>query len=296
MQKIRTAVQIIFTCITNAYGRGFAKGVIFMGKSKNICVPGLSCWSCPGALFACPVGAMQQISASRQFTVPFYAFGFVLAVGACLGRAVCGWLCPFGLVQDLLHKIPFPKKVKEAFPGDRILRYLKYVVLVFLVILLPMFVKDGIGQGDPWFCKWLCPSGTLFAGWPLVLMNAGVRAMAGWIFAWKSAILIVLILVSVIVYRPFCKYLCPLGACYGILNKVSLYRLELDEERCTKCQACRLACPMGIDVLRDQNSPECIRCGRCVEACAMQALHRKPILKGNGAWRKMEEKGGLEHE
>jgi polyferredoxin len=209
--KLRLWVQIVFTAATNSYYKGFAEGGIYSGSLKAFCVPGLNCYSCPGALGSCPIGSLQAVIASRSFSFSYYLTGFFLLVGAFLGRFVCGWLCPFGLFQDLLHKIPLGKKLKLV-RGDRYLRLIKYGILLVFVILLPMFILDIAGQGEPWFCKWICPSGTLMAGWPLVLLNEGIRQAAGFLFAWKSLILVALILLSIIIYRPFCRYLCPLGA------------------------------------------------------------------------------------
>ena len=192
-------------------------------------------------------------------------------IGALLGRFVCGWLCPFGLVQDLLHKIPFPKKLKRL-PGDRVLKYLRYVVLVGFVIILPLTVLDVVGQGSPWYCKYICPSGTLFAGIPLVASNPGLQAALGWLFSWKAAILIVLLLLSVVVYRPFCRYLCPLGAVYGLFNPIAFYRYEVDADKCVSCGACSRACGFGLEPDKHPNSPECIRCGECIKACPHGAI------------------------
>ena len=191
--------------------------------------------------------------------------------GALLGRFVCGWLCPFGLAQDLLHKIPIGGKI-AAIRGDRYLRLVKYGILLIFVILLPMFILDFSGQGEPWFCKWICPSGTLFAGWPLMILNDGIRQTAGFLFAWKNIILIALILLSIQIYRPFCKYLCPLGAIYGFFNPISLYRYRIDREKCTDCHDCQNACKMNICVNEKPNSAECIRCGDCISACKTDAL------------------------
>jgi polyferredoxin len=192
-------------------------------------------------------------------------------IGALLGRVVCGWLCPFGLVEDLLYKIPVARKI-TVVRGDRFLRLLKYGILLVFVILLPMFVLDIVGQGEPWFCKWICPSGTLMAGWPLVLLNEGIRQAAGLLFAWKNLILIVLIVLSVFLYRPFCRYLCPLGAIYGLFNPIALYRYRVDKKRCTHCSACHKACKLNINVMETPNSAECIRCGDCISACKTNAL------------------------
>lgn len=271
MGKLRTWVQLGFTALTNGYAAGFAKGDIFKGPTKALCLPGLNCYSCPGALGSCPIGSLQAVLASRDYKFTFYVVGFLLVVGALLGRFVCGWLCPFGLVQDLLYKIPFVKKLRKL-PGDRWLRYLKYVILALFVIILPLTVLDIVGQGQPWFCKYICPSGTLFGGVPLISANPLLRGALGWLFTWKMGILVVLVLLSVLVYRPFCRYICPLGAIYGFFNGVALYRYSIDEHKCTHCGACQKACKLDIPVDKTPNSAECIRCGDCKKACPHGAI------------------------
>lgn len=243
----RHIVQALWAAATNSYLTGFATGAIYRGDLKNVCVPGLNCYSCPGALGACPIGALQAVLSDRKFQFSCYILGYLTLVGALCGRFICGWLCPFGLFQDLLHKIPFRKKI-QTFRGDKPLRLLKYAVLLVLVILLPMLVTDIIGRGDPWFCKWLCPAGTLEAGIPLALLDAGVRAAVGWLYAWKLTILTGVALLSILIYRPFCKYLCPLGAVYALCNSVSLYRVKPG----AACAACKMGCR--------PNDRECIRC------------------------------------
>lgn len=276
-KQLRTWVQIVFTAVSNGYAAGFVKGNIYKGPGKFTCLPGLNCYSCPGALGSCPIGSLQAVLSSRDYRFAFYVVGFLMLFGALLGRIVCGWLCPFGLVQDLLHKIPFPKKLRRL-PGERWLRWIKYVLLVGFVIILPMTVLDIVGQGQPWFCKYVCPSGTLFAGIPLIASNPPLRMALGWLFTWKTFILVVLILLSILVYRPFCRYLCPLGAIYGFFNPVALYRFEIDKDKCTKCGACQKICKLDIPVYRNPNSPECIRCGDCKNICphgAIRTANRK---------------------
>ncbi len=275
---LRTWVQICFTALTNGYATGFAKGKIFRGSSKKLCLPGLNCYSCPGALGSCPIGSLQAVLSSRDYKFTFYIAGFLLLVGALVGRFVCGWLCPFGLVQDLLHKIPFPKKLKKL-PGDKFLRYLKYLILIGFVIVLPLTVLDIVGQGSPWFCKYICPSGTLFGGIPLIAANPVLRSVLGWLFTWKVTILTILIILSIIVFRPFCHYLCPLGAIYGCFNPIALYRFKIDKNKCTDCGACKAACPMDINVAKTPNSPECIRCGKCKSACPHSAICNATCFK-----------------
>ena len=283
-QHLRTWVQIGFAALSNGYAAGFMRGNIYKGPLKFICVPGLNCYSCPGALGSCPIGAFQSVLASRNYHFTFYVSGFLIFFGALLGRLTCGWLCPFGLVQDLLHKIPVPKK-RKLLPGDKFLKYLKYVILIGFVILLPLTVLDIVGQGQPWFCKYICPSGTLFAGIPLVAANPLLQAALGWLFTWKSAILIGLVLLSLWVYRPFCRYLCPLGAIYGLFNPIALYRFQVDADHCTHCGRCQKACKFDISVQNQPNSPDCIRCGDCIRACPHGAirstLRRRPSAGGH---------------
>ena len=110
--------QAAWFALTNGYVLGFLEGKIYRGKLKSVCVPGLNCYSCPGALGACPIGSLQAVMDSGTFKFSCYVFGFLILFGTCLGRFICGWLCPFGLVQDLLHKAPLFKKRKNL-PGHR---------------------------------------------------------------------------------------------------------------------------------------------------------------------------------
>lgn len=267
----RHRVQALWALLTNSYLIGFVQGKIYKGNLKKLCVPGMNCYSCPGALGSCPIGSLQAVIGSWNFKFAFYVAGFLVFVGALVGRFVCGWLCPFGLIQDLLHKIPFPKKLK-TFRGDKLLRKLKYVILLVFVILLPLFLVDLLGQGAPYFCKLLCPVGTLEGGIPLVLLNKSMRSALGWLYAWKNLLLAATIFLSILIYRPFCKYICPLGAIYSVFNPISVFRYQVDGHKCTHCGACAKACGMQIDPTANANHPECIRCGRCKQACPTGAI------------------------
>ena len=275
---MRTFVQLGWTALCNGYLVGFVKGTISSGPLKNICVPGLNCYSCPGALGACPVGSFQAMLTGMEPRLPLYVLGFLFSFGALFGRFVCGWLCPFGLVQDALYKIPVHGKRRDL-PGDRVLRWMKYVVLVLFVIILPLYIRDDVlNVSDPWFCKYICPSGTLMGGWPLLAANESMRGATGVIFGWKSALLVAILALSVWSYRPFCKYLCPLGELYVFFNRIALFRLRVDRASCVECGACARACPMGVDMPRLPDSCECIRCGMCVSACPTGAV-RMPLVK-----------------
>jgi len=267
----RHGIQALWALATNSHFAGFINGRIYQGSLKNVCVPGLNCYSCPGAVGACPIGALQAVVGSWNFKFAYYVVGFLIFIGAFFGRIVCGFLCPFGLIQDLLNKIPFPKKIR-TFRGDKLLRKLKYLIFLVFVILLPMFIVDIMGQGAPYFCKLICPAGTLEGGIPLVLLNQAMRSTLGWLYIWKNVILVVTIILSVLIYRPFCKYICPLGAFYSVFNRVAVFRYKVDKEKCVDCGKCAAVCRMQVDPSKDPNHMECIRCGRCRKACPTDAL------------------------
>lgn len=267
----RHGFQALWALLTNSYLIGFVQGKIYKGNLKKLCVPGMNCYSCPGAVGSCPIGSLQAVIGSWNFKFAFYVAGFLVFVRALVGRFVCGWLCPFGLIQDLLHKIPFPKKLR-TFRGDKLLRKLKYVILVVFVILLPMFLVDVMGQGAPYFCKLICPVGTLEGGIPLALMNKSMHSVLGWLYAWKNVLLVATILLSIIIYRPFCKYICPLGAIYSVFNPISVFKYRVDESKCVSCGACSKSCKMGVDPVQNANHPECIRCGLCKKVCPTGAI------------------------
>ena len=264
-------IQAAATLASNAHLRGFLQGKIYSGPTKSVCVPGLNCYSCPGAVGSCPIGALQAVITGNKHNFSFYVVGLLMLFGVFLGRIVCGFLCPFGWIQELLHKIPV-RKIRVPRAVDRKLRYCKYAVLLIFVLALPTFAVNAFGLGTPWFCKWICPAGTLEGGIPLIAANESLRSGLGFTFWWKILLLMLTIVFSMLVYRPFCRYVCPLGAFYALFNRWSLSQLERDEANCTSCGSCERACPMEVDVLRNSNSPECIRCGRCIHACPEDAI------------------------
>ena len=266
-QKVRLWVQIIYTLVTNGYAYGYLNGKIYKGALKYSCVPGLNCYSCPGAIGSCPLGALQAALNQRKIEIPFAVLGFFFIFGSVFGRFVCGWLCPFGLVQDLIYKIPILQRWKrKQLPGHKVLKYGKYVVLVGLVLIGSAFLFEGFAK-VPAFCKFLCPSGTLLGAVPLLSANEALRSQVGGLFWWKVVVLLVLLLLSVLVYRPFCQYLCPLGAIYGGFNRWCLVQIRWEQESCISCGACRKACPMNLEPKQISVSSECIKCGKCIGAC-----------------------------
>ncbi len=260
----RRYIQLLSAVLYNCHLTGFFTGKIYKGKAKNICVPGLNCYSCPGAVGACPLGSLQGSVAKLSERIPFYVVGTLLLCGLLFGRLICGFLCPFGLLQELLHKIPFPK-VKKS-PVTRALSYVKYGILLVFVIGIP------IVKLTPGFCKYICPAGTLEAGIPLVLINPSLKENLGFLFSWKVFVLALCILLCLIFYRGFCRFLCPLGAVYSFFNPISFFGIRVNKEKCTGCNACIRACKMDCKHVGDR---ECIHCGECRKACPEDAISYK---------------------
>ena len=269
LARFRGWIQAGATLLTNIHLPNFVKGEIYQGKGKTVCVPGLNCYSCPAASGACPIGSFQSVVGSSKFSFSYYNTGFLILLGVLLGRFICGFLCPFGWLQELLHKIPTKKlSTKKLKP----LTYLKYVILAVMVVLLPAIIVSDVGIGDPFFCKYLCPQGVLEGAIPLSAVNAGIRAALGSLFTWKLTVLLTVVVLSVLFFRPFCKWICPLGAFYALLNKVSLFQMKVDKNKCVSCGKCARVCKMDVDVTKTPNHTECIRCGMCISTCPTDAV------------------------
>ena len=117
----RRLIQLYAALLHNAYLKGYITGDIFKGVSKSICMPGLNCYSCPGAIGSCPLGTLQNSLAEGKHN---YILGILGLFGLMLGRTICGFLCPMGLLQELLYKIKTPKLRKSM--ATKVLSYLKY--------------------------------------------------------------------------------------------------------------------------------------------------------------------------
>lgn len=271
MRKMRRhMIQALGMLAFNGNFKGFAEGTIYTGELKKVCVPVLNCYSCPGALGACPIGSIQAVAGSHKFNFSFYVVGLLMMLGILLGRFFCGYLCPFGFLQDLLHKIPLPK-IKVPKTLNRILSYLKYVILAVFVFILPLALADKFGMSDPYFCKYICPAGILEGGLPLISKNPEMRRSLGFLFNWKLGIAVFVVIGAVFIYRIFCRYLCPLGAFYGIFHPFGFYRFKIND-KCIHCGRCAKACKLDIDPVKTPNSPECIRCRDCIHACPVDAI------------------------
>jgi len=261
--RIRLRVQFAAAFLVNA---------LFLYDLRGICVPVLNCWACPVASFACPMGAFQHgVAAMRgALLLPFYVLGSILAVSALFGRSMCGFLCPFGLLQDLLGRI---RRRRARMP--RVMGYLKYVILIVLGIILPYLTFE------PWFCKF-CPQGALQGGIFQPIVDPILRQwIGGWWFL-KIGILAAFIVGSIFIRRPFCHSFCALGALFSLCNRVSLIRMHYIREKCTDCMWCVKACPAGIDPRTDLEGMSCVKCMECAK-CPFDAIHVTTALSACSA-------------
>lgn len=268
----RRLIQVYAALLTNANIKGYISGKIYNGRdTKYACVPGLNCYSCPGAVGACPLGSLQNALAETNARASLYVFGILALFGLMLARTICGFLCPVGLGQDLLYKIRTPKLKKSRV--TRVLSYLKYVILAVFVIAIPL-IYAGFGSKLPGFCKYICPAGT-FGGAVMLLINpnnADKFASLGAMFTWKFGVMVAIVTAAIFIYRFFCRFFCPLGAIYGFFNRIALLGVKVDNENCTDCGLCVSHCKMDVKRVGDH---ECINCGECISVCPTKAIRWK---------------------
>ncbi len=257
----RRYIQLLSAVLYNAHFYGFLTGNIYKGRSKVVCAPGLNCYSCPGAILSCPLGSLQGAFARHVLSVPMYVMGTMCLFGVLFGRVICGFLCPFGFLQELIYRIPFLKVKKSRATG--FLSLFKYLLLVLFVAVLPAITLY------PSFCKYICPAGTLEAGIPLVLSDEGLRGSIGGLFSLKVFLLILCVILCLAFFRGFCRFICPLGAFYSLFNPVSFFGVRVNREKCTGCGACVRFCKMDVKKVADR---ECIRCGECRAVCPEGAI------------------------
>ena len=209
------------------------------------------------------------------------------------GRGWCGYACWTAMVLDFLpYKTPDHRRRKISW-----FRYVTFIIaLVFVAVLFVANVANIEGvmfwafivgnalyyvvgitlaiafKDNRAFCKYICPQGVLEGAIPLSIGNAAIRSALGKLFSFKCMILIAVIVLSILFYRPFCKWICPLGAIYSLFNKVSLLKITVDSSKCVGCGQCSKACKMDVDVCKTPDHPECIRCGACIKACPKDAI------------------------
>jgi polyferredoxin len=201
--------------------------------------------------------------ASSNTSAAAYVFGIIVLFGLFLGRVICGFLCPFGLIQELFYKIKTPKLKKSRV--TRVMSYFKYVILA--IMLAVPFIYVGI----PAFCKYICPAGTLEGAVALLAHpnNSDYFSMLGYLFSWKFALLVLFVIAFIFIYRFFCRFFCPLGAIYGFFCRLSMLGIKLDKSKCVDCGKCLQTCKMDINHVGDH---ECINCGECIPVCPTKAI------------------------
>ena len=174
----------------------------------------------------------------------------------------CKLICPAGTLEGGIPLALLNKSMRSALGA---LYVWKNAILVVTIILSIIIYRP--------FCKYICPQGVLEGAIPLSIGNAAIRSALGKLFSFKFCILITVVVLSILFYRPFCKWICPLGAIYSLFNKVSFLHITIENSKCVGCNQCSRACKMDIDVCRTPNHPECIRCGACIKACPKDAIH-----------------------
>ena len=243
--KKRRIVQISSLIMVNLAG----VGIIF----KMLYTPYLHCYACPLASTACPIGAIQNFIILGK--VPYYLIGYTTLFFTVLGRVFCGWMCPFGILQDAVDKI-FNRRKRTVHK----FRFTKFIVLILTLAAAWKF-------SDTLFCK-ICPVGFIEAAVPYRMEHGMIFDT---LFILRILFFIFLIGIIFFISRFWCRNLCPLGAWAGIFNKISFLRLHV-KDSCDRCGACVSACPMGLIPYQSERSTDCILCGECVEACPKNAI------------------------
>ncbi|MFT8313338.1 MAG: FMN-binding protein [Clostridium sp.] len=179
---------------------------------------------------------------------------FILTI--VLSRFFCGWFCAFGTFNDFIYIISrkiFKTKFKIDKDADALLKYLKYVVLLFIVIFIWTIGSKAFQTFSPW------DAFAQITNLPQVILN----------YPLGFIILILIAFGAVFIERFFCRYLCPLGAVFSIISRISIFKINKPSDKCGKCRVCTNNCSMGIQLYKLQNvrGGECINCLKCVEKC-----------------------------
>ncbi len=279
IRTLRLISQVAFFFLFN--------GVIFGLSRISLPVPVSMPAGAPLGTVWGGLDAIQYIMSSGQF--PFLAFGIFFLTGAILGKFTCGWVCPIGLWQDILSWFPI-KKIKLSKPDNDSLQEIgEWLLWIFLIITGYVGIqnaKEGPNLVENIWTRIpygvLDPAGTMFVTWfyaffwgilPGTETNfADLMNQLGWLFFWKTLILLVIAFISLKIPRAYCRWICPTGTLLGYTSKNSILTVKRNPVKCTSgCTACEDACPTEVPILDEDpegiSNTLCINCGNCIDAC-----------------------------
>lgn len=214
--------------------RGFTQFSLFMiSEIAFFCNTNVPCYNCPLSFGICPVGTMQRFTQIKDFTI-YITIILIGISGFLFGSIFCGWACPIGFIQDLLN-ISSVKKIKlsNKFKWIRYPALLVCIFIIFIELNYQFLSKRGLGV----FNIYALTAGTLF------------------------------LLTSLIVKRPFCRFLCSLGLIYGKFNKRSLLKVYLDKKSCKEYLECAKKCIVNLNPIKEVNNDQCAKCFNCRKIC-----------------------------
>jgi len=250
----RRTVQTASLVLSNAY---------FFSFLRFIPCGYLQCSNCALSTFSCPLILLQRgavmasmgmiTSIDSKFAASaISALAVLVLFGAALGSFSCGWLCPFGFVQDLLARIPARKFTLPGWAG-----YLRLPIFAGLVLVVPYLTRHMF------FCD-ICPSGAINRLWQQALdIPLFFKTPEGVVAVFSIVFLVAMLLAAVFVHRPFCTLFCPIGGLYGVMNKLSGLHLKVNREKCVDCGRCADACPQGLNPAAAAAHSQCSRCLEC---------------------------------
>lgn len=271
LQIRRRLVQIVSTVLYNANALKpltVGKGVAL--PADSVCVPGLNCQFCRYSVAGCPLGITQWAMAGNLGRIAWHFWGLLVLMALLFGRTICGWACPIGFFQEILNKVPLPKLKKNRF--TKLLSYLKYLLGAVFVIGLPFYTGYFTARGITSFCAFICPGNLLETAIIPNLLRGNITNLLIATQNQKFYGIMLLLVAMLFIYRPFCRFICPLGAFYGFFNRFAIVGIHVDKTRCVNCGACSRTCKMDTRLAGDH---ECISCGECISKCPVQAISKK---------------------
>jgi len=283
----------------------FLSAIVFNLGELPILLPVLWTWGIKQNTVGDAFTAIQFMFGGWSIEVifPWLALASFLIVGILIGKSLCGWICPFGFIQDLVGFIK--RKQTEFSPRTHeSMIYIKYAIVVIILFISATFsaaeisgasssYKNALGIFARAPFTALSPAETLFATLPKMILDlsnalsanqvdvlAGISSLPA-LFWVQLAIMICVLVFAAYVPRSWCKYFCPHGAIMAFLNRFSFLGLRRDLVKCAKgeCRLCVEVCPMRVRILdlpwEKFSDPECIYCLKCADACPNKAIKLK---------------------